>query len=185
MSKLGGIKMKMKRVLALILVLMMCLSFVACTSNKAPSKEVTDASTSNEESQAGNQEETFGLNETAVFDNLKFTATALEESNGNDYMEPDDGNVFVGVNFTIENISDEEESVSSMLLFEGYADDVKCDYSINASVVFGDTLDGTIASGKKLIGYYSLEVPKDWKKLELDVQSKWLSSKSARFVFEK
>lgn len=175
----------MKRVLALILVLMMCVSFAACASNKAPSKEVTDASTTNDNSQADNQEETFGLNETAVFDNLKFTATALEESNGNDFMKPDDGNVFVGVNFTIENISDDEESVSSMLLFDGYADDIKCDYSIDASVVFGNTLDGTIAPGKKLIGYYSLEVPKDWQKIELDVQSKWLSSKSARFVFKK
>lgn len=175
----------MKRVLALISVLMMCLSFMACTETDTPSKEVSNKSTSNETSQANNQEDTFGLNETAVFNNLKFTASALEESNGEEFFQPEDGNVFVGVKFTIENISDEEQTVSSILLFEGYADDVKCDYSFNAGMTFNGTLDGNIAPGKKLIGYYSLEVPKNWKKLELDVQSSLSSSASARFVFEK
>lgn len=175
----------MKNVLALILVIIMCLSFVACTETDTLSKEVSNDSTSNETNQAKNLEETFGLNETAVFKDLKFTASALEESDGKDFFEPEDGNVFVGVKFTIENISDEEQTVSSVLLFEGYADDVKCNYSFNAAMAFDDTLDGSIAPGKRLTGYYSLEVPKDWKKLELDVQSSWLSSKSARFVFEK
>lgn len=175
----------MKKVLAFILVLIMSLLFVACIETDTPSKEVSNESTSNQTSQEGDQEETFGLNESAVFNDLKFTATALEESNGTDFFEPEDGNVFVGVKFTIENISEEEQIVSSMLLFEGYADDIKCSYSINAAMAFGDTLDGSLAPGKKLIGYYSLEVPKDWKKLELDVQANWLSSKSARFMFEK
>ncbi len=178
-------KIKMKRVLALILVMMMCLSFVACTETDTPSKEGSNESTSKETSQVKNQEGTFGLNETAVFNDLKFTASALEESNGKNFFEPEDGNVFVGVKFTIENISDEEQTVSSMLLFNGYVDDVKCKYSVSAAMAFEGTLDGSIAPGKKLIGYYSLEVPKDWKKLELDVQSSWLSSTSARFVFEK
>lgn len=183
MSKKKGLKKK--RVFALFLALMMCLTFVSCTATDTPSKEVSNENTTNGTSQEENQEETFGLNETAVFNDLKFTASALEESNGEDYFEPEEGNIFVGVKFTIENISDKEQTVSSMLLFEGYADDVKCSYSLNAVMAFGGALDGSIAPGKKLIGYYSLEVPKDWHKLELDVQSDWLSSNSARFLFEK
>ena len=46
-------------------------------------------------------------------------------------------------------------------------------------------LDGTIAPGKKIIGWYAVEIPENWKTLELNVQSEWLSSTSANFVFNK
>lgn len=76
-------------------------------------------------------------------------------------------------------------AASSVLLFEAYADDVKCSYSLSAAMVFDGTLDGSLAPGKKLVGYYAVEVPEGWQKLELDVQSNWLSSNSARFLFKK
>ena len=73
-----------------------------------------------------------------------------------------------------------------MLLFEGYADDVKCDYSLSAACVFDEgTLDGELAPGKKLVGWYALEVPENWNTIELNVQSDWLSDSSAKFVFNK
>lgn len=172
----------MKRIIAALLGVVMCLSLAACTETDTPQKE-TNGGMATAPTQV--QEETFGLNETAVFNDLKFTATALEETSGKEYFKAEEGKVFVGVKFTVENISDEEQSVSSVLLFDGYADDVKCEYSISASMAFEGTLDGSIAPGKKLMGYYSLEVPKEWKKLELDVKASWLSSTSARFVFEK
>lgn len=171
----------MKRIAAMILVLVMSLSLVACSADDTPTKgeSGTDKPTQTA------QKDTFGLNETAVFKDLKFTATTLEESKGEQFFEPESGNVFVGVQFTIENISDEEQSVSSILLFDAYADDVKCSYSLSAAMAFDGTLDGSLAPGKKLVGYYAVEVPESWQKLELDVQSNWLSSNSARFLFEK
>lgn len=171
----------MKRIAAMILALVMSLSLAACSANDAPSKEEQGK---NEPAQT-EQKNTFGLNETAVFKDLKFTATTLEESKGEQFFEPESGNVFVGIQFTIENISDEEQSVSSVLLFDAYADDVKCSYSLSATMAFDGTLDGSLAPGKKLVGYYAVEVPEGWQKLELDVQSNWLSSNSARFLFEK
>lgn len=172
----------MKKALVLILALAMSLALAACSAGNAPTKEPTGEEKPATETA---QQETFGLNEAAVFKDLKFTATSLEESTGADFFEPESGNVFVGVQFTIENISDEEQSVSSLLLFEGYVDDVKCSYSLSADMAFGDSLDGSLAPGKKLVGYYAVEVPEGWQKLELDVQSSWLSSSSARFLFEK
>ena len=145
----------MKRIAAMILALVMSLSLAACSANDAPSKEEQGK---NEPAQT-EQKNTFGLNETAVFKDLKFTATTLEESKGEQFFEPESGNVFVGIQFTIENISDEEQSVSSVLLFEAYADDVKCSYSLSAAMAFDGTLDGSLAPGKKLVGYYAVEVP--------------------------
>lgn len=175
----------MKKLLALILVAVMCMSFAACMETDEPVKDDSPANASTESVSEDAKEETYGLNETAVFKNLKFTATAIEESEGIDYFEAESGKIYVGVKFTVENISEEEQNVSSLLLFEGYVDDVKCDYSLGAAMAFEGSLDGAIAPGKKLVGYYALELPEDWKKLELDVQANWLSSKSARFVFEK
>lgn len=171
----------MKKILCCVLSVIMLVCCSACIAEDVPTKQTGQAGTS-----SAKKEETFGLNDTAAFKALKFTATEIKESDGDGFFTPEDGNVFVGVKFTIENISDEEQTVSSLLLFEGYADDVKCDYSFSAVSAFdGGTLDGSLAAGKKLIGWYALEVPENWSNIELDIQSTWLSNNSAKFVFTK
>ncbi len=175
----------MKKLLSLLLVLVLSLSLCACALENAPTKEIGSADGETSET-TENKELTFALNETAVFETLKFTATELKESKGENFFEPEAGNVFVGVKFNIENISNEEQAISTLLLFEGYVDDIKCEYSINAACAFDEgTLDGTLAPGKKLVGWYALEVPQNWETIELHVESNWLSNNSAKFVFNK
>ena len=170
----------MKKILCVALCVFMLFSLTACVED-TPDKEVASSSEA-----SVSKVQTFGLNETAVFRDLKFTATEMEESDGDSFFTPEEGNVFVGVKFTVENISSEEQSISSILLFEAYADDIKCDYSFSAACAFDDgTLDGSVAAGKKLVGWYAVEVPEDWATLELEVQADWLSNTSATFVFEK
>ncbi len=169
----------MKKFLCCVLAVMLMLSLVACGGD-TPTKEQGGSTPA-----SAKKEDTFGLNDTAAFKDLKFTATEIKQTDGDDFFTPESGNVFVGVKFTVENASDEEQTVSSLLLFEAYADDVKCDYSFNAACAFDEgTLDGSVAPGKKLIGWYALEVPENWKSIELEVQSDWLSNSSAKFVFE-
>lgn len=173
----------MKKILCLFLSVILAGYLTACMEYEQPKKETESTLSTIAPEQ---KEETFGLKETAVFKNLKFTATELMESDGKDFFVPEGGNVFVGVKFTIENISDEDQTVSSMLLFNGYVDNVKCEYSLSASCAFEDgTIDGTIAPGKKLIGWYALEVPKNWSSIELEVMPAWLSNNAANFVFTK
>ena len=151
--------------------------------NEKPKKETGNLSSAGSTSES---DETFGLADTAVFNTIKVTAEELKESTGKNYFEPDRGNVFVGVKFTIENISNEDQTISSLLLFEAYCDRTKCDYSVSANCAFDEgTLDGTLAPGKKMTGYFAVEVPKDWKELELQVKSGWLSNMKAAFVFNK
>ncbi len=176
----------MKKLLTTLFALCIAASITACgNSNDLPQKE-TNVEKASEVTSQKTEDKNFGLNDTAVFKNLKVTATKLEESNGKDYFNPESGNVFVGVNFEIENISDETQSISSLLLFDAYADDIKCEYSLSANVAFGDgTLDGEISPGKKLVGWYAVEVPQEWKQLEFEVKSDWLSDSKAKFVFTK
>ena len=177
-----GVKF-MKKILSFLLVTFLCFALSACNIEDSPQKEPYDSSSVKVQTA---KSEDYKLNETAVFKNIKVTATEIKESNGGDIFGPDDGNVFVGVKFVIENISDESQSISSILLFDPYADDVKCEYSITANADFGGgTLDGEIAAGKRMEGWYAVEVPSGWSKIDLDVKSSWLSGSSARFVFNK
>ena len=176
----------MKKLLLIIFCMIFCLSFTACFESDAPKKETSDIQSSAENTDAEKAEETFHLNETAVFSNLKFTAAEIKEISESDFISPEAGNVFVGINFEVENISDEEQVLSSLLLFDGYADDVKCEYSISAAAAFGGkTLDDSLAPGKKMTGWYALEVPEIWAEIELHIKQNWLSGSSAKFVFEK
>lgn len=148
-----------------------------------PKKEKGNVSSS---SLSSATDEKFGINDTAVFNTIKVTADELNESTGKNYFEPDSGNVFVGVKFTIENTSSEDQTISSLLLFDAYYDGIKCDYSISANCAFNEgTLDGTLSPGKKMTGYFAVEVPDNWKELELQVKSSWLSDAKAAFVFNK
>ena len=176
----------MKNFLTFFISLCIAVSLTACNiSDNSPQKETSAENSVTKDSQKPT-DETFGLNDSAVFDNLKVTAVKLEESTGKDFFKAESGKVFIGINFEIENISEETQNISSLLLFDAYADDVKCDYSISANVVFGDgTLDGELSPGKKLVGWYALEVPEGWQQIELEVKSSWLSGSKARFVFDK
>lgn len=140
---------------------------------------------SSQRSQSAPKKTTFGLNETAIFSTIKVTALEIKSSFGEEFFEPDPGNKFVGVKFEIENISDSDVAMSSLLLFDIYADDIKTDYSISANIAFGDgTLDGTIMPGKKMVGWMAVEVPTDIGKIEYQVKNSWLGKESATFVFK-
>lgn len=171
---------KIKSRFAIIALTTMML-FTACDSTGSITKESSNNSQTSEATDEP-KEETFKQGETAVFENLKITVNSIETSKGSEYNTPKDGNVFVGIKITVENISDEEENISSMLLFDAYADDVKTDLSISAGMEFDEgTLDGALSPGKKLIGYYGLEVPSNTAKIDLEVKSSWLSDSKATF----
>jgi len=156
---------------------------IASSSSDTPKKETEGSSDSSK--QEASKNEVFALTETAVFSDLKITANEIKRSNGSEFNKPSSGKTFVGVKFTIENISEEEKQISTLLLFDAYADDVKCDYSIGAALEFSDgTLDGSLSPGKKMVGYYALEVPVTTKKITLEVKSTWLSNSKAEFVLD-
>lgn len=168
----------MKKIVPVLLSVFIAFSLCAC-ANSQVKKETPEGVQATQKTE--NKDETFGLNETAVFPNLKMTAKEIKLSQGSQFNRPGSGKVFVGVKFMIENISDEDQIISSMLLFDPYVDGTKEQLSAAAIVAFKKGLDGTLASGKKMEGYYSLELSKKSKLLELQVQDSFLSGNKAIF----
>lgn len=118
--------------------------------------------------------------EVAEYKNVQMSVLSHVLSSGNEFGSPTDGHVFVYVNIEITNNSEEEITVSSIASFDAYCDDYKLDYSSNALMAAADNmqqLDGNISPGKKLNGYLGLEVPSDWKTLEINYKDNvWLGS---------
>ena len=149
-------------------------------STKTEAKKDTTLETTKEKT-------SFNVGETAEYKNVQITLEKVITSQGDDmFVKPDDGKEFVLCVFKIQNNSDKDMAISSIISFEAYLDDV----SINQDFLGVQTkegkkynsLDGDIASGKRMEGVISYEVPNDWKKLEVKVTPDAWSSKKITFV---
>ena len=126
------------------------------------------------------------LNDPAITkDGIKVTMLSVKESSGSGYWTPESGNVFVLVEFLIENNSKEELNVSTMLSFEAYVDDFAVDYSFSAILACKNALDVTIKSGKKAQGQMGFEVKKGWKTIEIEYETSWLFGETVTFKYTK
>lgn len=97
---------------------------------------------------------------------------------GDEYTKPADGKEFLGIDCTIENISDVEQAVSSIMMFKVVDQDGRAqEMSLMGTMAAkGGQLDGTIGAGRKMTGVYAVEVAKGTKGLELEFDSSLFST---------
>ncbi len=134
-----------------------------------------------------NEEKTvFGVGEQVNLNDIVVTLVDVSENEGNEFLGPEDGNIFVLCEFEIENNSSKDITVSSMMSFESYVDDYSTIMSITATTSTNkNQLDGPVASGKKMNGVIGYEIPKDWKTLEIKFAPEFWSQKDITFVYSK
>jgi len=130
--------------------------------------------------------EFFKIGETAVTKKVKATITEMEKPKGDEFNKPAEGNEFVLLHMTIENVSDSEITISSIMSFNAYVDDSSINESLTAHATKDNikTLDGTIAPGKKLTGVLGYEVPKGWQKLEIHFKPDQFSDTTIKWLIE-
>lgn len=117
------------------------------------------------------EEVTYKAGDTAV---AKSYTLAIEDLkvivSDNQFIGPEDGNIFVEIPLTLENTSTSDLAVSSILCFVAYVDD----YSVTEDLVARTctkltSMDGTVGAGKKMKGSLCYQVPADWKEIQIDV----------------
>lgn len=115
-----------------------------------------------------NEQLVYGINETANYENISVTLKSVEESTGSYYLEPADGNIFLICEFEIENNSNSELAISSMLSFEAYIDDYAAQIDLSA-LTSSDLpqLDGKVAPGKKMHGIVGYQASEEWETIEI------------------
>lgn len=169
----------MKKTSSVLFCVLILLSFTACDNVKNSLNQDNVSSLKQQE------QIYFNLGETAELQNLRFTAVKYDETNGDEYRKPKDNNVFVGIEFVVENISKDEQFVYSDEMFECYIDDFKSEESDDARYALGgEALVETIATGKKIRGCYAVEAPKDWSVIEIHISNFGYDSEQEKLIFK-
>ena len=178
---------KQKRpVLGIILIIMGVLILIGVFAGGEEDGPEKVASNSSVESSSPEVPEFFEVGDTAEYRDVKVTLDSIVESNGSQFNTPSDGNIFLIATFTIENNTDSDLAVSSMISFDAYQDGYSTNLSLSALIEKdGEQLDGTIAPGKKMKGSVGYEVPADYSEFEISYQSDLWSSKKFTFVYKK
>lgn len=150
------------------------------------SSNTNESTTSTTTSETVAEETTFGVGDTAEYRGVKVTLNSVEESNGSQFNKPTDGNVFLLVNFTIENSTDSDLVISSLMCFDAYQDGYATNLSLTALLEkSGNQLDGTVAPGKKMQGYIGYEVPTTCKEFEVNYKSDMWDDTKFTFIYKK
>lgn len=188
-KKQGGIK----KWIIIGVILGLIIGVASSTSETQEPKKVGEVNTTTNKDNSTTTETTastptsFKVGEIAEYKDVRVTMTNYTESNGSEFNKPTDGNVFVLVEFEIENNSKKELNISSILNFEAYADDYALNYSLNALMEKGSSnqLDGTVAVGKKFKGVIGYEVSQDWKNLEIRFSADFWNNDKFIFTIDK
>ena len=147
----------MKKIITIIISLFIIFSTSGCT--ETANNVVTDIN--------GIEKTSFTINETAIYEDVHYTVTNVEYSNGNDWDKPSEGKNYVIVTIKIENKSNEKISYNgldwTMLNSEGQED------SETFSTIDSDTNlgSGDLASGGSKTGTLVFEENKSDTSLKL------------------
>lgn len=124
----------------------------------------------------------FGINETATFNDVNYTITDMETSNGGEWDDLKDGNEYVIVTVKIENKSEETVSYNTydwkMLNDEGQLDETTYMSDVD------DISSGDLAPGGKKTGKLIFEEPKSSKTLVLHYYDNSLFDDESAFQFK-
>lgn len=110
--------------------------------------------------------EVFNIGDVIKMGDLTIVANSVRTDKGNDFIKPDEGNIYYIVDVTIENKGEEEATISSLAMFELY-DDEGYNYSITVGPDTKGKVDGNLGAGRKMRGELAFEIPADAKGLEL------------------
>lgn len=143
-------------------------------SGDAVSEDIEESADSEEVSNV------FHVGDVVETDNLRITfASAEQYQEENEFLQPKDGYEYWRFEFNFENISDTDQTVSSMMDWECYADNQKVDQTW-----LGDEsgLDATLSSGRTTQGSVYFEIPVDAESIELEYSISFWNSDKIIFV---
>lgn len=152
------------------------------TSKNDSVKKNSQENTSSQETKSDNEsaDNVFNVGDVAETENLKITyISSGEYTSDNQFMQPKDGFKYWEFEFKLENTSDSDQTISTMVNWECYADNSKCDQEW-----IGDNsgLDGTISPGRETQGTIYFQVPENATDIELEYNINYLNENKIIFV---
>lgn len=96
----------------------------------------------------------------------------------NQFIQPKEGYEYYRMEFEFENIGDTDETISSMVSWNCYADG----YAMDAVYIQDDSLGATLSPGKKTVGAVYYEVKADAQEIELEYEADMFSKEKIIFI---
>lgn len=150
------------------------------TSEKGNQTEEIKEDSQSEESGEEEVSNVFNVGDVVETDSLKITFLSAElYEEENEFLQPKDGCEYWKFEFEFENISDSDQSVSSMMDWECYADNAKVD---QAWIGDDNGLDATLSSGRTTKGAIFFEIPVGSESIELEYDINFWQSDKIIFV---
>lgn len=176
-KKQGGIGKWIGIVIALFVIIGIATSGSSDDSKANKVGEVDSAQQTNQKQEKSN---VFNIGDIVETDDLKITfIDASVYVSDNQFSQPKDGYEYWKFEFKFENISDSDQSVSSMIDWECYADNSKVDQTW---VGDDNGLDATLSSGRTTQGSVYFEVPVGAESIELEYDINFWQSDKIIFV---
>lgn len=181
-----GAKQKKHTVLGIILVLIGVCLIAAAIGGQSGEPEKVNTSEAGGQTTSSDGQSIFHVGDTVNLNDVHVTLKNVSASNGSQFNTPTDGNVFVTFEFEIDNQSDSEIAVSSMMSFTAYFDDYTANISIGAMTDSSlSQLDGSVDAGKKMTGIVGYEAPENWTIAEIRFTPDFWSGKEIVFEYAK
>ena len=139
-----------------------------------------DESKNDTNTESAEVENVFQVGDVVETDSLKITfISAGQYQEENEYLQPKEGYEYWRFEFNFENISDVDQTVSSMMDWECYANNQKVDQTW-----IGDDsgLDATLSSGRTTQGSVFFEVPVGAESIELEYDINFWKNDKIIFV---
>ena len=170
---------------AILLILGIGLFVGAMTGGNEKEPEKVGGSTGTTAASEKKENNVFAVGDVVSLNDIKVTLVDVSENSGGNYMTPSEGKVYIVCEFEIENNSDADIAISSLMSFEAYIDDYATSMNISATLSTDKTqLDGTVAPGKKMRGVIGYEVDTNWGTLEIRFTPDFWARKDIVFSVE-
>ena len=129
-----GAKNKSHTVLIVVLIVIALIVIIGSIGNSSEPKKVGTVEQENTatDTQEVENQSVFHVGDVVELNGINVTFLSVQESNGTDFLSPSDGNVYVTFEFDIDNQSDSEIAVSSVMCFDAYFDSYSTNLSIGA-----------------------------------------------------
>lgn len=148
-------------------------------NNKDKNPRKISEGSSLEQEKTGTSGNVFQTGDVVETENLRISFLSAEQYvSDNEFLQPKEGDEYWKFTFKVENISDSDQAVSSLMDWECFADNAKADQTY-----IGDDngLDATLSSGRETQGSIYFEIPQGSSQIELEYKISYFSDNKIIF----
>lgn len=167
-------------VVGILIALFAFIGMMGGSDSKDKNPQKVGEAESNDSTETEEPSNVFQVGDLVETDNFRITyESASEYEPDNEFLQAKDGYTYWEFKFKFENISDTDQTVSTLMDWECYADNSKVDQSWIES---DNGLDATLSAGREAEGAVYFEVPTDAESIELEYDINFWQSDKIIFV---